>query len=56
MTEIWYQVEFHSKLEDRWIPLLGRCPSIEDARRARRHIKGEKVRIVHITRTIEVVE
>lgn len=69
MTEIWYQVEFHSNVEDRWIPLFGRHGTIESAREASALIgfnirslekhspkKNERVRIAHITRTVEVVE
>ena len=55
MKESWYQVEFLSKLDGRWIPLFGRCPTLDDARDSRKWIKAGTTRIVHITREVEVI-
>ena len=65
----WFQVEFLSSLEEGlWVPLFGRSPTLEDARRNRRHLTGKpqrkllgdelyvETRIVKIERTVEVIE
>lgn len=55
MTE-WYQVEFFSHLEQRWVPLFAREKTSADAQgKMRDWLGGTKSRVVKVTQTMEVV-
>lgn len=67
MTQIWYQVEPLSKIDDVWVPLFGRHTTIESARDAastimvgiphdHHHHKEFETRIIHVEQTRKVVQ
>jgi len=54
---VWYQVEFYSRLEQRWVPLFAKEKTREDAlRRLDELLPGENGRVVKVTQTAEVVK
>jgi hypothetical protein len=54
MTSVWYQAEFYSKLDQRWVALGGRTEA--GARKTFELLVGDcQRRIVKVTQTVEVV-
>lgn len=52
---MWWQVEFYSLQERRWVPLFSReTNSNEAAQKAREWLAGTRSRVVRVTQTVEV--
>ena len=53
---VWYQVEFYSDIEHRWVPLFAKEETEAGAwRKAHELLETEKKRVVKVTQTTEVM-
>ena len=52
----WFQVEFYSQMETRWVPLFAREKTREEAeKKAREWLVDAASRVVRVTQSTEVV-
>jgi hypothetical protein len=57
VTTSWFQVEFHSHMEGRFVPLFAREATADEAKhKAQEWLPNAHSRVVKVTQTIEVVE
>lgn len=57
VTTSWFQVEFHSFIEGRWVPLFAREKDVDEAKhKAQDWLPNARSRVVRVTQTVEVVE
>jgi hypothetical protein len=55
ITRIWFQVEFYSMAQSKWIALFGKNSTEEEARDSLEQLKRGRSRIVRVIQTTEVM-